>query len=374
MRIQGEEKRIYNIFVFHNILIEEAHTREGIYLFLCIYNRMVYIKDEKDVQLEEIELNPGFVIKSKLFSPFKVYPSGSKIFINLCWNNKIPIKELKDSKGSNIEDFNIELIFLKISNGEWEIPILTNPEIRETVDKNGNKSILTDCVINEKYFKWCLINKELKEILIQWCIDAIEFQNDEILIDRDFIKLPKRSSIGGELKNIQVDIKYLNDISKELQELSKDMFEGKDETLTLINANKEEDYNEDDNKLPSLIPNNDKIGKKLIVELSDEEINQDITKVKKIKKEEENKISYEIECRNVMNETEIEFKYEIKISTKIKDIKEYQLKLDKINKELIIINIGINKEFKFPLPLNIEMKQFKSFYVRKEGKIYFFIN
>lgn len=335
---------------------------------------MVYIKDEKDVQLEEIELNPGFVIKSKLFSPFKVYPSGSKIFINLCWNNKIPIKELKDSKGSNIEDFNIELIFLKISNGEWEIPILTNPEIRETVDKNGNKSILTDCVINEKYFKWCLINKELKEILIQWCIDAIEFQNDEILIDRDFIKLPKRSSIGGELKNIQVDIKYLNDISKELQELSKDMFEGKDETLTLINANKEEDYNEDDNKLPSLIPNNDKIGKKLIVELSDEEINQDITKVKKIKKEEENKISYEIECRNVMNETEIEFKYEIKISTKIKDIKEYQLKLDKINKELIIINIRINKEFKFPLPLNIEMKQFKSFYVRKEGKIYFFIN
>ncbi|KAG0689127.1 hypothetical protein C6P40_000114 [Pichia californica] len=334
---------------------------------------MVYIKEEKDVELENLELTPHFVIKTKIFTPFKTYLSGTKFFINVCSNKKIPIKELKDDKGLIINDFNPEIIFLSISNGEWEIPILTSSNIRETIDKKGNKSLLIDCVINDKYIKWCMINEDLKDILIQWCIDAIEFQiGGNFIIDRDSISLPKRICIGGNPNNIQVDLKHLNDTTKELEALSKDMYDGKDETLNLINDTY--DDNENENELPSLIPinNNNNNKKNLIIE-----VNEDLPKSKKINTEIKlnKKIRFEVELIKLeKDKTVLNHKYELQIKSELRNSNDYNLKFDKKNKDLIISNNFIPKsKLNFPLPLDITGDNITSFFIKGDCKLYVFI-
>lgn len=185
----------------------------------------MFLRESKDVKIENIIPIPKFVIKCKLFSPFGKYLMNTKIFINVCENKRIPLNnnDLINENETGNGKFNKFKIFELISKGQWEIPILTSPNLREINDKNGNLSILIDCVINEKYMNWCLINNEMKEILIQWCFDAIEFYFNGIIINRDSMKLPKREKMG-DVEEIELDVEHLKEIGKELEELNKDIF------------------------------------------------------------------------------------------------------------------------------------------------------
>jgi hypothetical protein len=348
---------------------------------------MVYIKEEKNVKLEEIQLTPQFVIKTKLFSPYKTFPSGSKLFINVCTNNKIPTKKLIDSNGNEIEGFHPEVMFVAISNVEWEIPILTCPKLRNVLDKKGNKSLLIDCVINDMYMKWCMINEDLKDILIQWCFDAVEFQiGDNFIIDRDIISIPKRSFIGDEPPNISVDLQHLNNISHELENLSKDMKEGLNEHLNIINAKRLDFDNDNENsdELPPLIPEFKKSG--LIVEIDEQNDKVDKqTEVKKPKIEilkpektiqidnrSNDKSKFNVILQPTSQDTKLKHSYEIKITSPLYDLSKLELNIDTNKKELILLKES-ESIYSLLLPLNIRCEDITSFYVLKEKCLYIYL-
>lgn len=343
---------------------------------------MVYINEEKNVQLEDIELTPHFVIKTKIFTPYGRFSTGSKFFINVCTNAKIPQKELFDKSGKLVEGFDAEAIFVAISNGDWEIPILITPEIRETSDKKGNKSLLIDCVINDKYMQWCMVNEDLKDILIQWCIDAIEFQiGDNFIVDRDSITFPKRRCMGGEPENIQIDMNHLLKTTKQLEDLSRDIYEEKDDPMLLVDAKRQQDEDENGanegisehgtSVLPPLLPSTAPT-KGLIVELDEHEAEQ-MTRTK-IKTKLSQKIRYEVEFSKLPeHKTKSNYKYEVRISSQLKDAKCYQLKFDKNEKELLISNTQDTSVLNFPLPLDISGDDATCFFKRNEHQLFVFI-
>lgn len=345
---------------------------------------MSYIKEEKEVNLEELALTPYFVVKTKIFTPYKIYNSGTKFFINVCSNEKVPTKELKNKYGELMEDFDAKLVFVLISKGEWEIPILTSPEIRETLDKKGNKSLLIDCAINDKYIKWCIVNEELKEILIQWCIDAVEFQaGGNFVIDRDSVSLPKRTCIGGNPQNIEVDLHHLMNTSKELEEMSKDMYEGKEDPLMLVNARRLDDLDELDaetnkkGELPPLLPvGNTSKKSNLIVEVETNE-NESVKNLQQKKNRldlKPQKIRFEVSISKLPKlKTKLNHKYELQISSQLQHYKDYQLKFDQAAKNLIISDSSNVSVLNFPLPLDVTGKDITSFFVKKEKKVHVYI-
>ncbi|GAV27045.1 hypothetical protein PMKS-000506 [Pichia membranifaciens] len=345
---------------------------------------MSYIKEEREVNLEELVLTPYFVVKTKIFTPYKTYNSGTKFFINVCSNGKVPTKEIKNESGKLVDGFDAKLVFVLISRGEWEIPILTSPEIRETLDKKGNKALLIDCAINDLYIKWCMVNEELKDIVIQWCIDAVEFQaGGNFVIDRDSVSLPKRTCIGGNPQNIEVDLHHLKNISRELEELSKDIYEGTEDPLMLVNARRLDALEEEDSKankegvLPSLMPlGNPSKKANLIVELdTDENQNVKLASDKKTYTEEKSqKIRYEVSISKLpKSKTKLNHKYELKISSQLQHYTDYSLKFDKIAKDLIISDSSNDSVLKFPLPLDVTGEDITSFFVKKEKIIYVYI-
>lgn len=347
---------------------------------------MAFIKEEKDVKLEKLVLVPHFVIKTKIFTPYKVYGSGTKFFINVCSNEKIPTKELKDEKGKPIAHFDAKLIFERISNGEWEIPILTSPEIRETLDKKKNKSLLIDCAINDKYIKWCMVNEDLKDILIQWCIDAVEFQaGGNFVIDRDSVSLPKRTCIGGNPPDINVDLHHLKNISKELEDLSRDIYEGNDDPMMVVNAKLSDDFEDEsknspnDDELPPLIPLIDaNRSKNMIVEVGEEEKPKENFSLEKKTRsvERPDKIRFEVSMSKLPEfKTQMNHKYELQISSQLQSYKDYSLEYDSVNKDLIISNLGKTDVplLKFPLPLDVSGDKLTAFFIKKEKRLYVYI-
>ncbi|AWU78313.1 uncharacterized protein C5L36_0E03700 [Pichia kudriavzevii] len=337
---------------------------------------MTFLKDTRAVQLEEIELVPHFVIKTKIFTPYKGFLSGTKLFINVCTNCKIPTKPVKDSKGKVIEDFDPKSVFVSISNGEWEIPILTTPETRETVDKKGNKSILIDCVINDKYMMWCMLNEDLKDILVQWCIDAVEFQiGGEFMVDRDSISLPKRTYMGEHPDKIQIDLKHLEESTQELEKLSRDMYEGKDDPINFVNAQRLDELEQDDrNDLPPLIPQESKKSG-LIIEVDESDrAEKKKAKIEPAKETPNKSIRFEVEVSKLeANKTKLNHKYELRITSQLQSASDYELSLNVKEKELLIYNPESRSKLNFPLPLDITCEDITSFYVKPEKKLYVYI-
>ena len=365
-----------------------------------IVEEMSSIREAASVELQDLVLVPHFVVKTKIFTPYKTYPSGTKLFINVCTNDKVPTKDIHDKHGKPIVGFEPQLIFVAISNGEWEIPILTSPELRDTVDKKKNKAIVVDCVINDKYMKWCMLNEDLKDILIQWCIDAIEFHvGDNFVVDRDSITFPRRSCMGGEPPNIQVDLQHLRNISKELEELSRDMYEEKDTPTAILNAQRLDQLVEEErnihagsgDELPPLLPQQSK--GKLIVELDEELPTQTkavesksspdaigLSEVKSTRAAAKNaigrkKIQFEVNFSKLEPKTtNMDHKYELVIKSKLKSAAEYQVKYLETEKELLISSTeNADDCITFPLPLDVSGSDITSFYVQKDGALHVFV-
>ncbi|ODV83965.1 hypothetical protein CANARDRAFT_201916, partial [[Candida] arabinofermentans NRRL YB-2248] len=145
---------------------------------------------------------PLFVVKTKIETPYKDHASGTKIFINVCSSKLLPLPDFDNPKKKLVVDdglnhFDPAKVFPLIANGSWEIPILTSPSIRDGHDKKGTSCLIIDCVINHKASEWCSQSEPLKNILIEWCFDAVEFFVEEtFIVDRDSYVLPKRASMG----------------------------------------------------------------------------------------------------------------------------------------------------------------------------------
>lgn len=331
---------------------------------------MAYITDTKDVELEELELTPHFVIKSKIFTPYETFPTGSKLFINVCSNKKVPTRDLVDKRiNKPITDFEPELIFMAISNVEWEIPILSSPQLREVLDKKGKRSLLIDCVINDKYMNWCMLSQDLKDILIQWCFDAVEFQvsneRGDFVIDRDDYVVPKRLFMGDELPLISVDLKHLNNVSKELEELNNDM---NHEALNVIKAMDNDRDGDRDGELPALLPEVKRPG--MIVELEEDDIVKHEEKKPKIREAE--KPGFQLTFEKLDKCTKLKQDFQIKISSNLENYQDVKLNIDVAKKELFLLNHQDDVLYQTLLPLMIKCETISSFYVSKDKKLYIY--
>lgn len=340
---------------------------------------MAFIRAEDENKVEEIIPIPHFVLKTKIFSPFKVYPSGTKLFINVCTNDKVPTKEVK---GMSENEFNLEKIFMMIYEGEWEIPILTS-QYRNILDKKQQRCILVDCVINDKYMRWCMTSEDLKNILIQWCFDAVEFNLEGLVIDRDAISFPNRKSMGGQPESIFIDIDEIEQKVKDLENVGKDIYQDNstDDPANLFKAKRlGDEIDEGLTDLQPLLGNNERISRKPIIEELDENTNIKTIKDETFQKSEQsaeervvNKgINFEIEMSILKpNETAKSYKILVKISSELRQAKGYHLKLAMKEKELLI-GAENAKTVKFPLPLDIK-GIVECFFVKPEQKLYVFV-
>ncbi|KAG7698829.1 hypothetical protein KL930_002384 [Ogataea haglerorum] len=152
--------------------------------------------------------HPKFVVKTRLLKPFRNSPARTKLFVNVCSNANVPLP-------LNLSDpIDWKSLFLSIANDEWQIPILLSPDLRDGKDKSGNSALIIDCILNERAFKMILSNISFRDIVIEWCFDAIESRfDDNILIDRQIKTLPKRSCMG-ELLTFQTKISTLRGLIK----------------------------------------------------------------------------------------------------------------------------------------------------------------
>ncbi|MCP8716835.1 MAG: hypothetical protein M5E90_05380 [Asgard group archaeon] len=170
-------------------------------------------------QQEKITLHPkpGFVVKTRILESTNVSRISTKVFINICHDQEVPRPSV---------DFEPEVVFPLIIENQWEIPIIVSQE-KESKDKKGFPSLVYDCCINSKCFQWCQVSKDLRSILIEWCIESVELLYS-LTLEREF-SLPKMLS-KGELSNTEISKNELSGAGL------KDRLEAlqKNETLGLI--------------------------------------------------------------------------------------------------------------------------------------------
>lgn len=134
---------------------------------------------------ESIRLNPtpGYVVKTRILKSDSVQV-GTKVFLNVCQDSQVPKPE---------QDFEPGIVFPLIVDNKWEIPIIVSRE-KEVKDKQGLTSYCYDCCINEMCFRWCTINSDLRSILNEWCIEAVELLYT-VTLDRQY-STPKMLNKG----------------------------------------------------------------------------------------------------------------------------------------------------------------------------------
>lgn len=179
-----------------------------------------------------LDPQPGFVVKTKIVDGKDAHVYSTKVFINVCHDEQVP----KPS-----DTFDPETVFPKIVNNEWEVPIIVSQE-KTTRDKKGAPSFVYDCCVNNECFRWVQLNKDLRLIVIEWCLEAIEMMYD-VVLEREYA-VPKMLS-KGELSATEISPEELkNGLQARLQQLKQS------ETLGLI---QELEVDEDEpDTLPSL--------------------------------------------------------------------------------------------------------------------------
>lgn len=195
---------------------------------------------------------PGFVVKTKIVEGKGDHLYSTKVFINVCHDAQVPKPKI---------DFDAAIVFPLIVDNEWEIPIIVSPEKKDS-DKKGVPSFVYDCCMNTECFQWLQINKDLKLITVEWCIEAVELMH-ELVLEREYTT-PKML-LKGELSHTEISGEggFLG-LQNRLQELKQN------ETLGLIQAlEPEAGIDDDTDELPDLMNISGAKSRPLIQEISD---------------------------------------------------------------------------------------------------------
>lgn len=230
-------------------------------------------------QADIVTLNPkeGFVVKTKIIdaTDYNKYNISTKVFINLCHDPLVPKPP---------QEFDPTVVFPLIINNQWEIPIITSRE-KESKDKKGQPSLVYDCCINSTCFRWCQINADLRSILIEWCIEAVEIMYS-VVLEREY-SIPKMLS-KGELTKTEI-------LKSELEgSLQNKMEHIADETMGLLEEMRENEENDVDlnEELPDIMNVGGGKKKSLIQEIDDTYISER-TKKSKVSNKPEKKLEIE---------------------------------------------------------------------------------
>ncbi|CAH2353205.1 protein interacting with Hsp90 1 [[Candida] railenensis] len=227
-----------------------------------------------------VTLNPkeGFVVKTKIIdaTDYNKYNISTKVFINLCHDPLVPKPP---------QDFDPTVVFPLIINNQWEIPIITSRE-KESKDKKGQPSLVYDCCINSTCFRWCQINADLRSILIEWCIEAVEIMYS-VVLEREY-SIPKMLSKGELTKTEILKSELEGSIQKKMDHIA-------DETMGLLEEMRENEENDVDlnEELPDIMNVGGGKKKSLIQEIDDTVIS-DVKKKSKVSNKSEKKLDIEV--------------------------------------------------------------------------------
>lgn len=288
---------------------------------------------------------PEFVIKSKLVSvrnrPKDLPPLeiGTKIFINLCSDEQVPPPDI---------NFDPPVVYPMIINDQWEIPIITSA-IREDKDKKGSLCYIWDCCINTKCAQWIRKEYQLREIVVEWCLESCDLA-ELIEISRDDISFPKMKS-KGSIPPLEILSDELNNDYK--KEMAKMVEEGRDEPDDLIKTRRslmddEEKAAVEEKDLPPLFPMdinkpNSNGDKPLIEEIDELSINEGKSRPLK-------EVHYQVS----MGKAEGPHKLRIEITSELKSGSDYDVTYNAKNNELAVKNKNLGefqeKNLNIPLP------------------------
>lgn len=257
---------------------------------------------------------PCFVVKTKVTDHGRTsLLTGTKTFINICHNAEVPLPEV---------DFNPSIVYPLIMNNKWEIPIITS-SIRQDTDKKGNLCYVCDCCINSKSVTWIQKDLQLREILVEWCLESCELR-EEVELSRDEITFPKLKKKGAGIPPLQI-------LSQELKEdfnktIDKMINQENDNPVSILEMKRDLMDTDDatDDNLPPLFPiNNSGTKKPLIQEIEDLSITDRSSRSDKLIQK---ALNYELKmgkCRDTTN-----YHLKIEISSEINSSLDYETKYD----------------------------------------------
>lgn len=293
--------------------------------------------------------NPSFVVKTR------VEPNGSKVFINVCSSDKVPLPEV---------DFDPATVYQLVMNNQWEIPIITGKE-RLDVDKKGMEAAVFDCVIHPKAMTWVQMDDQLRQILIEWCLESVEVSSGTQL-SRDHIALPKMRC-KGEVQPITV---LEDDLKKNTVEK---LIELDNEPMSILQAKRFDDEqveefssNIDIFNVNGVSSNTNR--KPLIEEISEMRVSP---KPHEVKVQEKETLNYETTMSKVDTNG---FKLLIVVKSQIKTSLDYELELNTTTSTIILKNLNANFKAKpLEIPLPFDNPTIKSFYVHSKQSLHIFV-
>lgn len=320
---------------------------------------------------EEIVLNPkpGFVVKSKLETstqnPHR--EKGTKVFLNICSDDNVPLPEIS---------YDPQVIYPLIMDNKWEIPIVTSQE-RVSKDKKGQLAYVYDCIINTKSMRWIQMDKELREILIEWSLESAEMRSG-IQLSRDCISTPKMMSKGDvqslTILKSELDLNRLNKEFERINQLQS-------EPQSILEARKinNDEIDEEENQIDIFRVNGgsepDSTTKPLIQEITNMSIRSPPeSKAKPVEVLEKPNLQYS----TTMSKIDINgYKLKIEIKSQNDSSLDYDMLLDRDTNTIILKNLNPNyrtkKDLELPLPIVFENPELKSFFVHEESSLVVFV-
>ena len=217
------------------------------------------------VNLEPI---PDFVVKSKLISTegrpshLLKLKANTKAFINICHHDEVPKPDI---------EFTSSVVYPLIMNNQWEVPIVTS-SVREDTDKKGAMCYVWDCCINTDCMGWISDDLQLREIVIEWCLESCEL-SDVVGISREHIAFPKMKKKGEAIPALEIHLSELtNNYQENIAKAAEAEDDGPSNILRMKRSLLDDEPsgllgNADDDELPPLIPNNKQSGGPLIEEI-----------------------------------------------------------------------------------------------------------
>lgn len=294
---------------------------------------------------------PGFVIKSKVINvddrPRNLprLESDRKVFINLCYDEHAPMPEIP---------FDANVVYPLIMNNKWEIPIVTSA-FRVDHDKKGQECYVVDCCINSECIKWISEDYQLKDIVVEWCIEAAELR-ESVEISRDNIAFPKMKKKGEFIPDLEVFSEELdNNYMKDMIEKDRDSDPAsilkakrdllmKDEELSIDNTSGTGE------ELPPLFPTQTTRKKSLIEEIDDLSIQETPKKPKKVRKSE---INYDVTMRKITTSDKFKLRIDIVVEP-VESSLDLNLFYNSGDNDLVLRNVNTHvcdeKVLKVPLP------------------------
>ncbi|CCE62828.1 hypothetical protein TPHA_0D01890 [Tetrapisispora phaffii CBS 4417] len=335
--------------------------------------------NRKDVVL--LKPTPAFVIKSKVIGynqqvvrTIKL-ESNVKIFINLCYDDQVPQPDVP---------FNPNIVYPLIMNNKWEIPIVTS-SIRSDVDKKGNNCYVCDCCINTECIDWIVKDLQLREILIEWCLESCEIR-ESLEISRDHIAFPKLKLKGDSIPSIEIlNDELTTDVDKKISDaLKPELFSDPSSFFkmkrSLIDDVDDQVMGDTDGELPPLFPRAEieTMSKPLIQELTELDLDKNIKRNNNTQVVERKEVTFDVTMRKT-KATDV-YKLKIEVVSNINSSLDVDLNYSEINNELIVLNTNLidfkPKEVKIPLPdifSKENVSNMKVFFIKSERKMIIYI-